>query len=165
MHFPRPTLFYPDGPALAFTVAHPGEDVGFDLRAAESAEIYPGETRVIDTRVKVFMPPLEDPYMFELQIRSRSGLALKGIVCANQPGTIDPGYKDSIKVILHNNKLHRCKGPFCVSPGDRIAQAVFNVVFNPSLIVITCNKEGFEAERSSYYNSRGTGGLGSSGLQ
>ncbi len=164
MDFPRPVLLYPDDPALSFKIAHPGEDVGFDLRAAEYAEVYPGESRIIDTKVKVFMPPLEDPYMFELQIRSRSGLASKGIIVANQPGTIEPGYKDTIKTIIYNTGTHWDRDPFVISYGDRIAQAVLAIVFNPSFITVTHHEEGFKILHSTYYNSRGEGGFGSSGI-
>lgn len=78
-----------DNPKCLPEYAHPG-DAGADLKAnLETAiMIYTGQTVAVDTGIKVAVP---DGY--ELQIRSRSGLAKHGIVVANSPGTIDAGYR------------------------------------------------------------------------
>jgi dUTP pyrophosphatase len=61
------------------------------------------------------------PVGFELQVRPRSGLALKhGITCLNTPGTIDADYRGEVKVLLVNLSSE----PFTIAPGERIAQLV-----------------------------------------
>lgn len=77
--------------------------------------IPPGETKVFNTGLCV-----EIPYGYELQIRSRSGLASKGIVVTNSPGTIDCDYRGELQVIL-TNLGKTTKELF---HGDRIAQIV-----------------------------------------
>lgn len=94
------------------------EAAGADLKAAilESIVIAPGERALIPTGIKVAIP-----VGYEIQIRPRSGLALKhGITVLNTPGTIDSDYRGEICVIL----LNTSKETFTVSPGMRIAQAV-----------------------------------------
>ena len=91
---------------------------GMDLLAAvtEPVEIAPGARALIPTGLRVALPPGH-----ELQIRPRSGLALKhGLLVANSPGTIDEDYRGEIQVIL----LNAGDTPFTVSRGLRIAQAV-----------------------------------------
>ena len=156
--FPSP-VFYADDPSLFPTIAHPGEDVGFDLRAAHYYQVT-NTTVLIDTGVKVWLPPMPYPWMLELQIRSRSGLAKKGIVVTNQPGTIDPGFKDFIKVELINLNQDEV---FIIEPGDRIAQAVFNVAVNPTYVKQETDIYEFQLLQS-VYRERGEGGFGSSGV-
>lgn len=92
---------------------------GMDLRAwlpDGPVTIKPGERALIGTGL--FIDLIRG---FELQIRPRSGLALNhGITVLNTPGTIDPGFKDEIKVILINHGME----DFTVNSGDRIAQMV-----------------------------------------
>lgn len=92
---------------------------GMDLRAwlpDGPVTIKPGERVLIGTGL--FIDLIRG---FELQIRSRSGLALKhGIIVLNSPGTIDPGYPDEIKIIL----INLGNEDFTVNSGDRIAQMV-----------------------------------------
>lgn len=92
---------------------------GMDLRAwlpDGPVTIKPGERVLIGTGL--FIDLIRG---FELQIRPRSGLALNhGITVLNTPGTIDPGFKDEIKVILINHGTE----DFTVNSGDRIAQMV-----------------------------------------
>ena len=97
--------------------ANPG-DSGFDLRAnvARSTSILPGRRAIIPTGIHVDIPE-----GYEIQVRSRSGLAAKkGVLVLNSPGTVDAGFIDEICVILMNlgDEI------FTVEPGDRIAQAV-----------------------------------------
>lgn len=93
---------------------------GMDLRANinQPVTLMPMERALIPTGLKAAIPE-----GYEMQIRPRSGMALKyGITCANTPGTIDSDYRGDIGVILINlgNK------PYTVFEGDRIAQMVIN---------------------------------------
>lgn len=95
---------------------------GADLYAylQEDVTIQPYKSALIPTGL-IFQIP--DGY--EVQVRSRSGLALKsGIIVLNSPGTIDSDYRGEIGVILFNTS----DKPFTVHPNDRIAQAVLNKV-------------------------------------
>jgi dUTP pyrophosphatase len=122
----------------------PGEDAGMDLAAVETVELLPGEPRLVPTGLKIELPP-----GWEAQLRPRSGLALKhAIVMPNAPGTIDPGYRGEIRVIL----LNLGKQPYTIHPGDRIAQ------------MIVARYEPVEWEEGNLAGSlRGAGGFGSSG--
>lgn len=91
---------------------------GFDLRAnlEEPVVIKPGERKLISTGLKVSLP-----IGYEMQIRPRSGLALKrGISLVNSPGTIDSDYRGDIGIIVINHGDE----DFVVNNGDRIAQGV-----------------------------------------
>ena len=91
---------------------------GMDLVAAiaEPVTIAPGQRSLIPTGLAIALPP-----GYELQIRPRSGLALRnGIVLPNSPGTIDEDYRGEIQVIV----LNAGSEPFRVERGTRIAQAV-----------------------------------------
>lgn len=91
---------------------------GMDVRAylTEPMVIQPGQRALVPTGLRVALPA-----GFEMQLRPRSGLALKsGITLLNSPGTIDADYRGEIGVILANLSSE----PFTVSNGDRIAQAV-----------------------------------------
>lgn len=114
--------------------AHIG-DSGFDLRAwlpknengvAEPIELAPGERIMIHTGIYCKLPKFT-----EIQVRPRSGLALKyGITVVNTPGTVDELYTGEICVVLHNLG----KENFHIENGDRIAQAVLAPVFNSHLV-------------------------------
>jgi dUTP pyrophosphatase len=92
---------------------------------------------------------IEIPPGFEAQVRPRSGLALKqSITMPNAPGTIDPGYRGELRVIL----LNLGREPYTVHAGDRIAQ------------MIVARYEAVEWEEGDLAESqRGSGGFGSSG--
>lgn len=95
---------------------------GLDIRAnlAHSIQIAPLERVLIPTGLRV-----ELPMNYEIQIRPRSGLAIKqGLTCLNSPGTIDADYRGEIKVILINLSAETQ----IISPGDRIAQMVLQRV-------------------------------------
>lgn len=118
---------------------------GADLASVERCFIAPGERRLIGTGVFLEIPP-----GYEVQIRPRSGLALKhGITLLNAPGTIDSDYRGEIKVIVINHGSE----PFTVEVGDRIAQMVLQPVF-----VMDFREEGGLSE-----TGRGDGGFGSTG--
>lgn len=91
---------------------------GMDLRAniTEPYQLDPGQIKLFPTGIKISLPK-----GYEMQIRPRSGLALKrGITVLNSPGTIDSDYINEVGVIL----INLGSGPVVINPGDRIAQAV-----------------------------------------
>ncbi len=121
---------------------------GMDLLSAveSQVELAPGEVKAIPTGL-IF----EIPAGMEIQIRPRSGLALKhGITCLNSPGTIDADYRGEVKVILANLG----KEPMKIERGMRIAQAVLTPVFRAKLVLVNSLTD----------TGRGTGGFGSSGI-
>jgi dUTP pyrophosphatase len=125
--------------------AHPG-DAGLDLRAADSAEVAPGERAMIPTGLAVAIPDGHAGLVLP-----RSGLASKqGLTLANAPGLIDTGYRGEVIVAVVN--LDR-EHAVTIEAGDRIAQLV--VVALPS--VTPAFVEGLPA------SPRGEGGFGSSG--
>lgn len=89
---------------------------GFDLIASVGAFIQPQETRLIPTGIA-----LSIPRGYEGQVRSRSGLASRGLVVANAPGTIDSDYRGEVFALM----LNQSDEVWDISPGDRIAQLVF----------------------------------------
>ena len=119
---------------------------GVDLKAAEDIIIQPSEVKMIRTGLYVAVPE-----GWEIQIRSRSGLALKKqIIVLNQPGTVDADYRGPMNVILFNGG----KYDFEIKVGDRIAQAVLcpvgKIIWN---LVSTLDE-----------TKRNTGGFGSTGV-
>ena len=102
---------------------------GMDVRAAVSAPVAlaPGEIKAIPTGLHVAVP-----VGYEMQVRPRSGLALKhGISVVNSPGTIDSDYRGEVRIILGN--LGR--EPFMIERGMRIAQLVIQPVIRATLEV------------------------------
>ncbi len=123
-------------------------DAGFDLPALEGGVIRSHATKVIDTGVRVALPP-----GWEGQVRSRSGLAAReSLFVLNSPGTVDSGYRNTIKIILHN------LGEWSVSyeRGDRLAQLVFKRVPSVRLKFV---------ESIDTNTDRGQAGLGSTGVK
>lgn len=120
---------------------------GADICSNEYITIKSGKRAVVATGL---FPEIPDGY--ELQVRSRSGLAAKnGLFVLNSPGTIDSGYRGEIKVILANLGDE----DFVISKGDRIAQLVLSPVLQVSFV---------ETEELSE-SSRGEGGFGSTGVK
>ena len=108
----------PHGKDLALPAYATAGAAGMDLLAAVDAPltIAPGERTLIPTGLAIALPP-----GYELQVRPRSGLALRnGIVLPNSPGTIDEDYRGEIQVIV----LNAGNAPFTIERGMRIAQAV-----------------------------------------
>ena len=122
----------------------PLEDAGMDLRSVERVVLSPGAAQGVPTGLAIELPPGH-----EAQVRPRSGLALKhAITIPNAPGTIDPGYRGELRVIL----LNLGREPYTVHAGDRIAQ------------MILARYEAVEwLEGDLAESGRGTGGFGSSG--
>ncbi len=118
------------------------EDAGLDLHSIERIVLTPGVAWAAPTGLSIELPP-----GFEAQIRPRSGLALKHSITVNF-GTIDPGYRGEIRVIMFN--LGRAD--YVIEKGDRIAQ------------LIVSRYEAIEWEEGDLSTSgRGEGGFGSSG--
>jgi len=131
--------------AIVPSYAHPG-DAGADLYALEDTWVAPYSTVPVRTGIAV-----EIPEGWEIQIRPRSGWALKclGYLLPNSPGTIDSGYRDEVKVLVRNTSV----SALAISRGDRIAQAVLSRVYEIAWIEVE------DLEQS----VRGLGGLGSTG--
>ena len=173
----------PDHPAFgapatarqALKPAHPG-DAGVDLVACEEAILGPGERAVVSAGLRIALPE-----GVEAQIRPRSGQALtRGITVGNAPGTIDPGYRGPVKVILLNASpaltavelldeegsvgglealLERLAAGLAertvhIGRGERIAQLVFSRFVRPRIEI---------ADDVSLETARGEGGFGSTG--
>ncbi len=103
---------------------------GMDLTAACGADvtIFPGERKLVPTGICLAIP-----HLFEVQIRPRSGLALKnGITLPNSPGTIDSDYRGELQVILLNSGQE----PFVVKRGMRIAQMIVAPVVKASFQIV-----------------------------
>lgn len=120
---------------------------GLDLRAFLStpAILKPMERKMIPTGLF-----LEIPEGFEVQVRPRSGLALKhGITCLNSPGTVDSDYRGEIKIILINLSMEE----HVINNGDRIAQ----------MVLCKVEKAFLQPVQQLESTARGAGGFGHSG--
>jgi dUTP pyrophosphatase len=125
-----PIINQSDNPLPAY--ATPGSS-GMDIRANLSSPI------ILQPMERVLVPTglfLELPEGHEVQVRPRSGLAIKqGLTCLNSPGTVDADYRGEIKVILINlsNEMQT------IAHGDRIAQMVFQKVekisWQPTIVI------------------------------
>lgn len=122
---------------------------GLDLSAATEGDVIigPGEIKLIPTGISVELPD-----GLEMQIRPRSGLALKhGLTVLNSPGTIDSDYRGEIKVILINHGKEKYK----IERGSRIAQAV----------IAKYVKISWEESENLAPSLRSEGGFGSTGVK
>ena len=118
---------------------------GMDVLSAEDVTIAPGARQAVASGLALAIPA-----GFEVQVRPRSGLALKhGISVPNTPGTIDSDYRGELKVILINHG----SDPFEIRRGDRIAQLVLAPVIRATWLVAEELDE----------TARGEGGFGSTG--
>ena len=116
-----------------------------DVVSAEDATLTPGARAAIATGFAIAIPP-----GYEVQVRPRSGLALKfGVTCLNTPGTIDSDYRGEVKVILANLGNE----DFVIARGDRIAQLVPAPVQRAVLDEVETLED----------TVRGAGGFGSTG--
>lgn len=138
-------LRLPHGAGLPLPVYATDGAAGMDIVAAEDVVLAPGARHAVATGFALAIPE-----GFEVQVRPRSGLALKhGITCLNTPGTIDCDYRGEVKVILANLGDQ----PFAVVRGERIAQLVPAAVTRAAL----CEVDMLDA------TDRGAGGFGSTG--
>jgi dUTP pyrophosphatase len=117
-------------------------DAGADLRSTEKCDLYPGETKLLDSGVAVKIPQGYGGFVF-----NRSGQGKNGIIVLNGVGVIDSDYRGNIKIALKNISENR----YQIEVGDRIAQLVI-------LPVILC-----DFVDSWNDTERGTGGFGSTG--
>lgn len=135
----------PHGEGLPLPARATEHAAGLDVVAAQDVTLDPGQRYAVATGFAIAIPE-----GYEVQVRPRSGLALKhGITCLNTPGTIDSDYRGEVKVILANLGSE----PFEVRRGERIAQLV------PALL-LRANLREVEALSET---SRGAGGFGSTG--
>ncbi len=135
----------PHGAGLPLPAYATAGAAGMDVVAAEDLVLAPGRRHAVATGFAIAIPP-----GFEVQIRPRSGLALKhGITCRNTPGTIDEDYRGEVKVILANLGDE----PFAIVRGERIAQ----------LVPAAVQKAQFAEVSSLSESIRGAGGFGSTG--
>jgi dUTP pyrophosphatase len=122
---------------------------GADIKANVSAPV------TIPAHSCVLIPTglfLEIPIGYEVQIRPRSGLALKNqVTVLNSPGTIDSDYRGELQVILMNHS--NCD--FVVEPGMRIAQ----------MVIASCIQAQFELTETLSSSERGAGGFGHTGTK
>jgi dUTP pyrophosphatase len=136
------------------TYAHEG-DSGMDVYAADDEIIHGGIVTKVRTGICLNIP---DGY--EIQVRSRSGLAKLGIVVANSPGTVDSCYTGEVCVLLTNinspidEQGRKIRHTYKIQKGDRIAQLVFAQVPKVQVTVAKVLKE----------TERGADGFGSSGV-
>ncbi|HEX8225511.1 MAG TPA: dUTP diphosphatase [Allosphingosinicella sp.] len=129
-------------PLPAYATEHAA---GLDVVAAEDLTLAPGGRHAVATGFAIAIPN-----GFEVQVRPRSGLALKhGVTCLNTPGTIDSDYRGEVKVILANLGTE----PFEVRRGERIAQLV------PAPVLRADFREVDKLDST----ARGAGGFGSTG--
>ena len=135
----------PHGHGLALPAyATPGA-AGMDVVSAEALILRPGMRAAVGTGFAVAIPP-----GYEIQVRPRSGLALKhGITVPNTPGTVDSDYRGELKVILFNQSDDN----FPIARGDRIAQLVL------APVTLAAWDEVAELDDT----ERGAGGFGSTG--
>jgi dUTP pyrophosphatase len=119
---------------------------GMDICAAEGLTLRVGKRAAVATGFAFAIP-----HGFEVQVRPRSGLALKnGITCLNTPGTIDSDYRGEVKVILANLG----EDDFIIQRGDRIAQLVVAPVVQAVMQEVDSLDD----------TARGVGGFGSTGV-
>lgn len=129
-------------PLPAYATAHAA---GLDVVAAEDLILAPGQRHAVATGFAIAIPE-----GYEVQVRPRSGLALKhGITCPNSPGTIDADYRGEVKIILANIGAE----PFPIVRGERIAQLVPAIVQRAAFAEVEALDE----------TVRGHGGFGSTG--
>ncbi len=141
-----PLLRLPHGKDLPLPAYATDGAAGMDVVSAEDLTLAPGGRHAVATGFAMAIPQ-----GYEVQVRPRSGLALKhGITCLNTPGTIDSDYRGEVKVILANLG----SAPFPIARGDRIAQLVPAPVQRATLSEVTSLDD----------TARGAGGFGSTGV-
>ncbi len=135
----------PHGEGLALPAYATDGAAGMDVLSAEDLTLSAGARHAVATGLAIAIPP-----GFEIQVRPRSGLALKhGISVPNSPGTIDSDYRGELKVVLINLGAEA----FAIRRGDRIAQLVLAPVTQARWVTVEELDE----------TARGEGGFGSTG--
>ena len=135
----------PHGEGLALPAYATEGAAGMDVVSAEDVTLAPGARHAVATGLALAIPP-----GYEIQVRPRSGLALKhGISVPNTPGTIDSDYRGELKVILINHGAEA----FAILRGDRVAQ----------LVLAPVTRAAWEEVADLDQTARGAGGFGSTG--
>jgi dUTP pyrophosphatase len=135
----------PHGEGLALPSYATSGAAGMDVLSAEDVTLPPGGRHAVASGFAVAIPP-----GYEIQVRPRSGLALKhGITVPNTPGTIDSDYRGELKVILINHGTE----PFPIHRGDRVAQ----------LVLAPVTQAAWREVETLDATERGSGGFGSTG--
>jgi dUTP pyrophosphatase len=135
----------PNGEGLPIPAYATVHAAGMDVVAAEDVTLRPGSRHAVATGFAVAIPE-----GYEVQVRPRSGLALKhGITCLNTPGTIDADYRGEVKVILANLGTVVVE----IARGERIAQLVPAPVQRAAFVEVETLDD----------TARGAGGFGSTG--
>jgi dUTP pyrophosphatase len=142
---------------LSFSKSHPdaydpmymySTDSGFDLFSTEEVWIHSLDRKLIPTGLH-----FDIPEGYEIQVRSKSGLALnQGLMVLNSPGTIDQGYTGEIQVIVFNTSKEKVK----INKGQKIAQAVVSPVVSGKWIKLIQKETIKEKDR----NNNGFGSTG-----
>ena len=115
---------------LSLPSYHSVQASGMDVGAAvtDPVQITPGEIKMIPTNFAVAIPA-----GFEIQVRPRSGLAIKyGVTVVNSPGTIDADYRGEVKIGL----INLGPAPYTIQRGDRVAQLVVGAVQKADLHLV-----------------------------
>lgn len=135
----------PHGEGLALPAYATSGAAGMDVLSAEDVTLAPGARHAVATGLAMAIPA-----GFEIQVRPRSGLALKhGITVPNTPGTIDSDYRGELKVIM----INLGQEDFAIKRGDRVAQLVLAPVVQAAWTEVDDLDE----------TERGAGGFGSTG--
>ena len=125
-------------------------DAGYDLKSMNDYVVEPNQQVLVDTGINIGLPK-EDDWIYQAQIRPRSGLALKkGITITNSPGTIDEDYHGNIGVIIRNTGSE----PFVINKYDKIAQMVITKIPRTEMIIVDNLDDSV----------RGSNGFGSTGV-
>lgn len=149
MHLPEPVPVMvkrlPGNDDLPLPAYATAGAAGMDVVSAEDVDLAPGMRHAVATGLAMAIPA-----GFEIQVRPRSGLALKhGVTVPNTPGTIDSDYRGELKVIMINHGTET----FSIRRGDRVAQLVLAPVTQASWLPVDDLDE----------TARGAGGFGSTG--
>jgi dUTP pyrophosphatase len=135
----------PHGEGLTLPAYATSGAAGMDVVSAEDLTLAPGARHPVATGLALAIP-----HGYEIQVRPRSGLALKhGITVPNTPGTIDSDYRGELKVILINHGSE----PFAIARGDRVAQ----------LVLAPVTQAAWDEVAELDDTARGAGGFGSTG--
>src|SRR6476469_9992672 len=135
----------PHGEGLPLPARASEHAAGLDVVAAEDVTLAPGQRHAVATGFAIAIPE-----GYEVQVRPRSGLALKnGITCLNTPGTIDADYRGEVKIILANLGA----APYSIARGERMAQ----------LVTAPVQQARFAEVEELDETGRGQGGFGSRG--
>lgn len=132
--------------AKAPTIAHPGEDLGYDVYSAESVTIQPRNSHIVSTQISIEFDPIDGRPIGAL-IRDKSSMAARRVICT--AGVIDAGYRGEIRIVMENLGDQ----PAEIRAGDKIANLIpYPVLTSPVQVV----EELAESTRNA-------GGFGSSG--